>query len=360
MPSRASSPTTVAFRADGCAAVGAGHLTRCRSLAGALRRAGVHVGFVLGEASASAAASLRTDGYDVAIVPCASLEALDAADATATAGACTAWRASVLVVDHYGAGSRYLERLAAGGLGLGAIDDLGDRDLHAVRWILNQNLGASDALYGGAHDRTLLLGPAYALLRPQFAEARAQLDRTFTGSDARVLVTFGGSASASLYRDAIHALDRVERRLAVRVVTGASDGVDAPLAAAAGASPHHVELLGRVERMADEIAQADVVLTAGGSTCWELLALGAPLAATALSRDQVPNVAALAAHDLGVPFEADGLLGVAEAVAALLAHPERRRAMGARGRALVDGFGAERVAESLLSSFASEVHRAAA
>jgi UDP-2,4-diacetamido-2,4,6-trideoxy-beta-L-altropyranose hydrolase len=349
----------VACRPSGCAAGGPGHLTRCRSLADALRRAGAHVGFVLGEPSASTAASLRANGYDVEVVPCASLDALDEPDAAATVGACDAWGAAALVVDHYGASSRYFERIATTGLLVGAIDELGDRDLHAVRWILNQNLGARDSLYDGAAGRTLLLGPSYALLRPQFAEERARLDRTFSTTDRRVLITFGGSAPATLYAAAIAALNRVERRLELRVVTGAP-GAAGLVRAAASTSRHAVEVLGRVEAMAAAIVWADVVVTAGGSTCWELLALGTPLAAASLSRDQVPNVAALAGHDLGVPFEADGLVGLPESVVGLLTDTERRREMSERGRALVDGRGADRGAGSLLSAIGSEVHRAAA
>jgi hypothetical protein len=41
---------------------------------------------------------------------------------------------------------------------------------------------------------------------------------------------------------------------------------------------------------------------------------------------------------------------LAAAVAALLADPGRRRAMSARGRALVDGFGAARAAEVVLGA----------
>ncbi len=359
MPSRGSNATTVAFRVDGNEAVGAGHLTRCRSLAEGLRRAGMRIGFVLGEPSTAAAASLADEGFAVAIVPCASPAALDAADAAATAGACAAWRASALVVDHYGADAAYFERLAAQGLVLGAIDDLGDRDLRQVRWILNQNLGARDVLYGGARGRRLLLGPGYALLRPQFAEAHDSLARTFSASDRRVLVTLGGNAPAALYCDALAALDGVERPLSVRVVTGASGAPDPGLVAAAGTSHHDTEVLGRVDRMSDEIAWADVAVTAGGSTCWELLALGTPAAVVPLSRDQLPNVAALADHDLGVAL-GDGLHDAAGAVGARLADPARRRDMSARGQALVDGRGADRAAAALLSSIDSEVHRAAA
>src|SRR4051794_31834987 len=128
--------TGVLFRLDACAAIGAGHLMRCRSLALALRARGVDASFVLGTASRDAATALADDGFTVTVLPTSELDQLLLSDAAATEEAAAG---RPVVVDHYGAGPDYLERLSDAGLAVGVIDDLGDRDLSAARWILNQN-----------------------------------------------------------------------------------------------------------------------------------------------------------------------------------------------------------------------------
>jgi UDP-2,4-diacetamido-2,4,6-trideoxy-beta-L-altropyranose hydrolase len=356
-PVRLEHPLAVVFRLDCCDDVGAGHLTRCRSLAAELAAAGAPCGFVLGEPSRAAAALLAADGLPVHVTATRDAHRLDVDDAAATAAAARAWGAGALVVDHYGADAAYLERLATTGLAVGVVDDLGDRDLSAAAWILNQNLGAAEALYGDPGDRSLLVGPAFALLRPQFAAARETADRTFSPDDARVLVTYGGSAPASLYRDTIAALDRLERQLHVRVLAGAAADALAPVAAA---SRHRVDVDGHVDDMASAILWADVVVCAGGSTCWELLALGTPIVATSLSRDQEPNVAALAAAGLALAVAPGDRAAVGDAVGTLLAEAPTRARMSRLGRSHVDAGGARRAAASLLALLDPEGGRAAA
>jgi spore coat polysaccharide biosynthesis predicted glycosyltransferase SpsG len=348
-----SSGARIVVRADGCEAIGGGHLTRCRSLSHALRRLGAAVRFVVSEESAAQAAAIADDGFDVRTIAGGPLEALAARDADETVAAAHEWGAAAVLVDHYGAGPEHFATLREGVGLVGAIDDLGDRDLRGVGWILNQNLAAEAALYGPADGRTVLLGTAYALLRPQFERARATLDRSFASDDARVLVTFGAGAPASLYAIAVSELAGVGRRLEVRVLLGRDEAPDDALVRIAAASPHDVRLLGRLEDVAPEIAWADVVLSAGGSTCWELLALGAPAAVAALSRDQEPNAAALAAARCAVAVAPD-LAGAGAAVEDLLSHPAIRARASRHGRTLVDGRGAERAAASLLETIAKE------
>ena len=172
------SPAPIVFRCDRSPAVGAGHLTRCRSLALALGRRGVPSRFVLGEDSGAAVPGLVRDGFGVDLVPAAGAGPLPLIDLQETLTGASEYGAACVVVDHYGAGPEYLTGLAAAGFLVGAVDDLADRDLSAAAWILNQSLDALPADYPGG--RWLALGTGFALLRPQFAEVRAGLERTFS------------------------------------------------------------------------------------------------------------------------------------------------------------------------------------
>jgi glycosyltransferase involved in cell wall biosynthesis len=60
------------------------------------------------------------------------------------------------------------------------------------------------------------------------------------------------------------------------------------------------------------------------------------------------NREAVEEGESGLLVPAESAAALAAALVALLADPARRRAMSARGRALVDGFGAARAAEVVL------------
>ena len=98
-------------------------------------------------------------------------------DEPAEIGAAIGGEAALVVGDHYGLGADWFAgmRGRVPGAALMAIDDLADRPL-PVDLVLNQNLGASAEAYASLvpPGARILAGPAYALLRPEFALARAR------------------------------------------------------------------------------------------------------------------------------------------------------------------------------------------
>jgi UDP-2,4-diacetamido-2,4,6-trideoxy-beta-L-altropyranose hydrolase len=228
---------------------------------------------------------------------------------------------------------------------LGAVDDLGDRDLRALDWLLNQNLDADCLTYQTRPDGIRLLGPRYCLVRPQFRATRERCKRTFTVTDANVLITLGGSDVLPLAEAVLASLNEVNRPLRLRLILSGSPG--APQGP--NVSRHELEILHNVANMADHMAWADVAVNAGGSTCWELCCLGVPMVVHVLSRDQTLVAAAL--EKAGVCKRVEGKQpGVAKLVDQLLLDAAGRAAMSARAMALVDGLGAERAADSLEDS----------
>src|SRR5262249_52170270 len=106
------------------------------------------------------------------------------------------------------------------------------------------------------------------------------------------------------------------------------------------------------DEMPSLMAWADLGISAGGSTCWEMAFMGLPALAITLADNQQPVVRELDRQgvvvSLGSPgeFTSDDLACSARA---LLADPARRAAMSRRGRALIDGQGASRVVTKLLA-----------
>jgi UDP-2,4-diacetamido-2,4,6-trideoxy-beta-L-altropyranose hydrolase len=350
--STAPADTAVIVRCDASAPIGAGHLTRCRALAHALRGLGAAALFALRDDARAARELVAGDGFPAMDVPVES--PLGDRDVAAVLAAAEATGARCVLVDHYEAPSAYFAALADAGLLVAAVDDRADRDLTVVQWLLNQNLPAAELEYQLGPEATRLLGVEYALLRPEFAQTRARLERRFGASDANVLVTFGGGDTVGVASVVVAALAKLERRLEVRVVVGRGAAGLERLRAQAERSPLAVSVLHDVTDMASLMAWADLSVNAGGSTCWELMCLGVPMIVTGLSDDQRLNQRPLADAGVAVAAPRRKLDGVGALVASLLDDPGRRARMSARAAALVDGKGAARAAASLVAALERE------
>ena len=94
------------------------------------------------------------------------------------------------------------------------------------------------------------------------------------------------------------------------------------------------------------VARADVVITAGGVTLLEALNLGRPCVTFAIAENQRANCAAVGRVGAAVVTDATG---AAESACALIDDADRRAYLSTNGAALVDGQGAGRVADVIVT-----------
>jgi spore coat polysaccharide biosynthesis predicted glycosyltransferase SpsG len=242
--------------------------------------------------------------------------------------------ADVVVVDSYAHRADDRDRFSAGVTV--AIDDL-QRDL-AVDLLVDPTPGATGEPHRSA--RTVLAGSRYALVDPNVR----LLTPAPVGSRVRsVLASCGGGENGKRVRELARVLrNELSASVAVQCVLGPwatefepIDGIDEVRA---------------YQSLTPNLAASDVVITAGGVTLLEALALGRPSIAIAISEHQQPTVngvaragAALAASD-----EED-----AAALTSVLVHNESwRRELSRAATSLVDGRGAYRVVESITQHLA--------
>jgi spore coat polysaccharide biosynthesis predicted glycosyltransferase SpsG len=314
---------------------------RCLALARVLRDRGTRVAFAMPEVAGSSADRVVEAGFPVFAMPTETGRALTPGDLEAVTAAMRRFRVGTVLLDHCGAGPAYLGALRARGGLVAVIDDLESRDLRAAHWILNQNLGARPSVRGLSAVR--LAGPRFALLRPEFAAARDGLRRPATASDGRLLLTFGGGDTWAIARRVLRALEQALRPVEVRCIVGGG----APSDMQALGVPGRITFLGPVDDIVTHMRWSDLSLNAGGTTCWELMCLGVPMLVLPLSRDQLPNAAAIEAAGSGRALAPERLSDLAAVVDAMLGDPAGRAEMAAASMRLVDGRGAERAAESL-------------
>jgi len=103
--------------------------------------------------------------------------------------------------------------------------------------------------------------------------------------------------------------------------------------------------------MPELMANADIAVTACGTTSWELAFMGLPSVGLVLADNQMGVAAALVRENLiRYPGRAD-TAQIAAAVDSLRTDPDSRLQMSRRGRDVVDGMGVERVATALHAPF---------
>lgn len=338
---------TIVFRVDAGPTIGMGHVVRCIALGQACVAAGKKVVFVTASHAPEVHAAIHREGFHVEVLPeaCPAPSDVQGTMAVLGRGSCC-W----LVLDGYHFDAEYQQQVKQAGHRLMVIDDTVHCDHYYADLILNQNINAEHAVYCQEPYTRCLLGTSYALLRKPFLE-RLQWTRPVADRARNVLVTLGGGDSANTAGKAILALDKTQfPGLAGVVVAGPVNAQAGKLETLCRQCSAAVKLLPSVDNMSELMAWADIAITAAGSTCWELAFMQLPALVLTVADNQDGIGAALAQRgsvlDLG---RADQIApgGIAHSLLQLLGDPQKRRAMSAAGRAVVDGFGSQRVLESM-------------
>ena len=158
------------------------------------------------------------------------------------------------------------------------IDDLADRK-HDTDLLLDQNLGREIGDYCDlvSSDCRLLLGPRFALLRPQFLSQRASALARRKGQNhiQKILISFGMSDPKNLSYTALKALFNIRFSGHIDVVIGEYTPVT-PWCVFKLQEMGQGSYLSDVENMAKLMANADLAIGGGGITAWERCAMGLP------------------------------------------------------------------------------------
>jgi len=340
------------FRVDASSRIGGGHLMRCLALAGALAARGVSSRFVCREPAREFFETLAQP--DVAFTmlrgPEVSEQSQSRGDASRTGEIIGTTKPDWLVLDHYALGIEWERSLRPRVARLLVIDDFPGRP-HECDALLDQNLSAdATQRYAGLVPKSCerMLGPKYALLRREFRAARENLaPRSGELRHILVFLTSGDDQGETL--KAMQGIELLGADLRVDVVVGAANPHAAEIARRCGTLGWQCHR--QAGNMAELMARADLAIGAGGSSSWERCALGLPALVTVLADNQVLITRALekagAAIDVGWSRETtpETYLRALRGLGA-----QRLKAMSDVALRLVDGQGAERVTDYLVSA----------
>ncbi len=313
----------IVFRTDASVQIGTGHVMRCLTLADALRLNGAectficraHVGHLLERVHQRGHKTIELPAQD-ALPIYASQTSLPhkawlgtdwTTDAAETQHAIGRHTADWLVVDHYALDHYWEQALRPHCQQLMVIDDLADR-VHDCDLLLDQNLGRNAEDYSDLTHATAtkLIGPRYALLRPEFAVLRDEsLTRRTHTQLKNLLITLGGVDKDNITGDVLNALRNctLPQELRITVVMGTHAPWLEHVSLLAKSMPRPTEVLVNVTNMARVMTDSDLVISAAGGTAWELCSLGLPSIVIALAENQLRGACALQTEGAALKFE---------------------------------------------------------
>ncbi|MFC7058373.1 UDP-2,4-diacetamido-2,4,6-trideoxy-beta-L-altropyranose hydrolase [Halovenus salina] len=323
------------IRADGGPEIGYGHLVRSGALAGALLSQGHDVTYAT--TTPEHVNEVCPNGVETASLPSRDnpepfVEWLEKTQPDAV------FTDSYPVDTEYQRATRDRTTLAV----------LQDDDRHAVcaDIFTNGNIHATDMDYEyHGSPPEVYLGPEYVLLREEITTQMAE-QPPWRDVPQYVLVTMGGSDIEKRTPHVIRALDNQDVHVDAIVGPGFSEAQEQTVRDVADDVTTTVSVVRDPEDLPERMYRADFAITTASSTIYELLGLGTPIICLPVAPNQEQITDALRERDLATVLDPDAdTVTFKTAIAEYMTSPERRRERRSRGRTLVDGRGAARVAD---------------
>lgn len=369
----------VVIRADANSKIGMGHVMRCLSVADALLKRGEEVLFVTADDTPVPLLTkkgipcrvLHTDYADMEAelpklwevlreLPEEALSRMSSQRAESPEAA-LAQKNTAILVDSYYVTEKYLAALKE------RITTIYMDDIYAfsypVDMLINYNIYGEEMGYEkdtAFADTKLLLGAKYVPLREEFSagaeqkELSAGTENVTPAASGGILITTGGSDSFNLAGQLLTEAMKYDalKEKEYHVVSGSLNPHIGELQALA--QEHgNIHIHCNVTNMAELMAESKVALSAGGSTLYELCAMGVPVIAFSFAENQERLVQTFVKRGIaqyGGNYRTDGNKMVQNTIAGLemLLEDENLRAeYREKARTLVDGKGADRIAEAI-------------
>lgn len=273
----------IVFRADGSNTTGAGHLMRCMTIADAFPNKD-RILFVTN--SEESARMVAERGFDAVVLK--TYEGRNPSEVSIEKELPELKkilkdnRATYLMVDSYRVTDDYLEKLKAITV-VGLIEDKGDHK-YPVNLILNYNIFADsdkmDKMYGT--DAMILCGADYIPIREPFCEARYTVFKKVRN----VLILTGGGDAFNLADKFVDFFGNREDGIKYHLVSGFYANSE-PLRRKIEKC-NNIEFYSDIKDIWNLMVQCDIAVSAGGTTVYELMAVGVPVVGYTFADNQKP------------------------------------------------------------------------
>ncbi len=353
----------VVFRADASSRIGTGHIVRCLALGDFLKAQGAQITFLCRPYPGHMAESIVAGGHAVAWLPPSRWDGASdeknyalwlgdswQEDAKACAALLTSMHADWLVADHYGVDYQWESALRSHAKKMLVIDDLANRAHHCdILLDSNDYSNRDQSPYASLANGVHLLGPAYALLREEFARYRLVAPPRKNGLK-KLLIFFGGSDPENLTEQVASAVFASGLCFQeINIVVGSGYAFPERLRTLCLAQDN-VKFHVQTKDMALLMATSDLMIGAPGGASWERCCLGLPSILIAFAENQHNVGHTLANRRSAIYLGAYSETSIERVMSVLTRLSERPGMLykiSTRAATLVDGLGVSRVAAAI-------------
>ena len=337
----------VLIRADGNEKIGSGHIMRTKSIANELKELGAKVLYALADERGK---RLINNEFQ-SVVLSSNYECLDD-EINALSSVIKEQEIKLILLDSYFVTPKYfkeLKKLAK----VAYIDDL-DAFAYECEALINYGAFFDKNEYKARQNlaKKHFLGSEFAPLRAEFGSTQKSSKNT---QKKQVLLTTGNTDLLGIMPRLLEAFlsDESLKNLEFLAISGAFNEHENKLLALS-AKHKNIKVLKNPENMAQIMAEADFVLSAGGSTLYELASLAKAVICFSIAANQnnIKSWAEAGAMLYAGDAKADSHSVVAKSLnllKSLLNDENLAKTLGQKAHFFVDGKGAIRLAKELLS-----------
>ena len=337
----------VLIRADGNEKIGSGHIMRTKSIANELKGLGAKVLYALADERGK---RLINNEFQ-SVVLSSNYECLDD-EINALSSVIKEQKIKLILLDSYFVTPKYfkeLKKLAK----VAYIDDL-DTFAYECEALISYGAFFDKNEYKARQNlaKKYFLGSEFAPLRAEFGSTQKSSKNT---QKKQVLLTTGNTDLLGIMPRLLEAFlsDESLKNLEFLAISGAFNEHENKLLALS-AKHKNIKVLKNPENMAQIMAEADFVLSAGGSTLYELASLAKAVICFSIAANQnnIKSWAKAGAMLYAGDAKADSHSVVARSVnllKSLLNDENLAKTLGQKAHFFVDGKGAIRLAKKLLS-----------
>lgn len=253
--------------------------------------------------------------------------------------------ADILIVDSYEIPARDISRLNKN-IPVVAVIDGDDRGIRASAY-LDSNLGAEKAHYPVHVAERLWGGSRFALVRRELREIRRPPGRSLSELPTVLCVMGGSDPRGAIPRVTASLRDLPERVRLILVAAPRWHDLVVDLVA----SRANAVVVPPTPSLGALLAQADIVVSATGTTAWDVCAIGLPAVFVAVVDNQRSGLRAIVDAGLAIGVDASDDLALVDVIGSqvsrLIEDEALRNSYAGRCCELFDGRGVERVVDAI-------------
>lgn len=322
---------------EGSAEIGLGHIIRCIALYQQFERMG-HVPKLIIHGDQTIHSLVKKYNYSIA-------NWLD----VSVLKQYLSKKTDITIVDSYLADKNIYEIISQAAKLTVFIDDNNRLD-YPKGIIVNGNMYADSLSYKKKIDQSYLLGPSYAILRNEFLNIPEKILRK---QIKHILITFGGDDIRNLTPKVVYALNQKYPEIKKTVIVGTGFQNTDILLKNQSDNTQYV-FNPSVSKVIELMKQADIAISGGGQTLYELARAGTPTIGITIADNQKMNVQELSKQGIvinsGMWNDVNIIDNIINCISSL-SSSRKRTTMSCLGQKHIDGRGADHTVSKIISYY---------